>query len=246
MIENMFELKEKFEEIKKMGLVKSMRKGTTGIGYTFESLLEKKEDQSIGPDYKDIEIKCKLGYSKSDIGLFTCEPIRKNWVASTYIFQKYSYHLYGNENLYRVFTRKIFSNIDYELYDYGFKLFVDYEDKKLIIKSYNKGVFLENVCYWEFDELQKRLEEKLQNLALVIGYPYVKNSETYYKYFFIKFYRLYGFNRFLQLIRDGDIYVSIYLREGLNKHGDYKIVNNGISFKLKLNSINKLFYQLKI
>lgn len=41
MIENIFDLNNRFLEISRMEWVKSRRKGATGIGYTFESLLGK-------------------------------------------------------------------------------------------------------------------------------------------------------------------------------------------------------------
>ena len=68
------ELIQKFDEIKKGGLYKSQRCGSTGIGYTFEKLLGKEEDYSYAPDYKGIEIKTKLGYSKCPVTLFSLVP----------------------------------------------------------------------------------------------------------------------------------------------------------------------------
>ncbi len=44
-------LEEEFVKIKKLGEVKSFRRGTTGVGYTFETLLCKKEDQLCKPDF---------------------------------------------------------------------------------------------------------------------------------------------------------------------------------------------------
>ena len=41
MIDDLISLREKFYTIKAKGWIPSMRKGTTGIGYTFESLLGK-------------------------------------------------------------------------------------------------------------------------------------------------------------------------------------------------------------
>lgn len=246
MNKNLIELKKNFEKIHKMGFVKSMRKGTTGLGYTFECLLGKKEDQDITPDYKGIEIKCKLGYSKTDLNLFTSSPARDREIATNYIFQKYSYHLYGNENLYRLFTRKIYYGTKYELYGYSFKLKIDYINKKLLIQSFYNDIFCENVCYWNFDDLQNHLITKLNYLALVVGYPTVKNGEKYYKYYTIKFYKLKSFEMFLKLIEKGDIYVLIYLREGLNKLGDYKIINNGVSFRIKTSNLYKLFNNIKV
>ena len=44
MSKNIIDLYRVFVKIKKLGYVKSMRDGVTGIGYTFETLINKRED----------------------------------------------------------------------------------------------------------------------------------------------------------------------------------------------------------
>jgi hypothetical protein len=53
------ELLEKFDGIKERGWVDSLRTRDTGIGYTFETLLDIKENNDQQADFKGIEIKCK-------------------------------------------------------------------------------------------------------------------------------------------------------------------------------------------
>ena len=57
--------KQKFQNLKKQGFVKSLRKGPTGVGYTFETLLELKENNLALPDIDGIEIKAHRDNSKS-------------------------------------------------------------------------------------------------------------------------------------------------------------------------------------
>ena len=57
-----------------MGWIESMRRGTTGIGYTFESLLGKPEESFPIPDYGTIEIKTRYRNGKRDITLFNATP----------------------------------------------------------------------------------------------------------------------------------------------------------------------------
>ena len=78
MEENIRLLRQKFIEIKKLGLIKSLRKGSTGLGFTFESLIGKAEDSRPLPDFNGIEIKTKLGYTKAPITLFTLVPHKNN------------------------------------------------------------------------------------------------------------------------------------------------------------------------
>ena len=70
----LYNLKQEFEKIKKMGYVKSTRSGFTGIGKTFEDLIGKNEDTLETPDYHGIEIKTKKSYSKSYTTLFNATP----------------------------------------------------------------------------------------------------------------------------------------------------------------------------
>lgn len=73
------ELLGKFDEVRSLGWVESMREGDTGIGYTFETLLGIKENNDQKADFNGIEIKCKgvkeEGVSNSTkINLFQAGP----------------------------------------------------------------------------------------------------------------------------------------------------------------------------
>ncbi len=57
-----------------MGWIESKRKGTTGIGYTFETLLGKEEESFPIPDYGSIEIKTRYRNAKFPITLFNATP----------------------------------------------------------------------------------------------------------------------------------------------------------------------------
>ncbi|RKZ35060.1 hypothetical protein DRQ33_00685 [bacterium] len=69
---NLNELRKKLQEIKNMGYVQSRRKGNTGIGYTFESLLGLEETNIPIPDIGGrVEIKTTRKDSSSLVTLFT-------------------------------------------------------------------------------------------------------------------------------------------------------------------------------
>jgi hypothetical protein len=231
--------------IRNMGLVKNSRKGTTGVGYTFEALINKKEDQECKPDFGNIEIKCRFGYSKGDLSLFNCEPFRIGSIAKNYIFEKYSYHRYNNINDYRLFQRKLFANYSMCVNGYGFKLLVDYNKEKITMVSFKNNLFCEIVCSWDFKTLRDKLYTKLSMLAIVKAYPYKIDGDEYFKYVGINYYKLRSFNAFLKLIEEDKIYISIYIREGLNKLGDSIIENHGSCFRIKWNCLNELFQKIE-
>lgn len=74
MKQDIIELKDIFNKIKKKGWIKSERTGSTGIGYTFEKHIMKKEENFPIPDYKSIEIKTMRYFSKRKIHLFNTTP----------------------------------------------------------------------------------------------------------------------------------------------------------------------------
>ena len=228
-----------------MGLVKSLRKGSTGVGYTFETLLNKKEDQECKPDFGSIELKCKLGYTKTPLSLFNCAPKRHNAPALNYIFENYSFHRYHDVNDIKIFSIKLFSHYATDVNDYTFKLKVDYFQKEVIMKAFYNDEYVEDICNWDFKTLETKLKEKLTTLAIVYGYPYKRNNEIFYKYLKMDIYRLKGFYEFLSLIEKDHIFIYFFLKEGQDKDGNFKILNHGICFKMRQEYIEELFTKLK-
>ena len=244
MKKNLIALKNEFLKIKNMGLVKPLRKGTTGIGYTFESLLNKEEDSECKPDFLGIELKTKFGYSKTPLTLFHCVPQKNNESAINYIFDRYSYPKYNNPNVF-IFSREVYSDHSKVVHGYEFRLHVDYLGKEIVMKSYYKGEFLENVCSWDFKTLQIKLATKLKYLAIIEGYPYKINKELFYKYLKMTSYKLKGFFEFLKLIEKGKINILFYLKIDFSKNNP-KIENHGVAFRIENDYIKHLFTKIKI
>lgn len=246
MLKNDIELlKQEFKRIKDMGLVKSLRKGTSGLGYTFETLLGKEEDKECKPDFGSIELKCKLGYTKSPITLFNCAPMRNGESATRYIFEKYSYHCNGDVNAKMIFSRSVFADFSKEFYGHEFKLKVDYYQTRVIMQVFSNGEYFEDVCYWDFDVLEHKLKQKLQTLAIVEGYPYTYDKVLYYKYFRMRIYKLRGFFEFLKLIENGKIMITFYIKDSINILGNPNLDTHGIAFRIRKENIPKLFYEIK-
>lgn len=243
MIEDFLVLKNEFKRIKRMGLIEPLRKGSTGLGYTFETLLNKKEDQECLPDFRGIELKTKLGYSKSPLTLFTFAPKRFKETATNYIFEKYSYPKYNDKNTLE-FKRDVYSKKLIKRFNYEFKLSVDYFDQQIVMKSYYNGKFVEDVCYWDFKTLEKKLKVKLSKLAIIYAYPYKKDNKLYYKYLKMNTYKLRGFFEFLQLIQQDKIFVKIGLQNKIEKDGNVIIDNHGVAFKIHNEFIEELFIKL--
>lgn len=234
---------EKFNQIKRQQFTESLRKGYTGIGYTYETIIGKKEDNKYYPDYKGIEIKTKLGYSKSNITLFTLVPQSTNGIK--YIYDHYSYPNKENKN-FNSFRGDCFCQknnfIGNKLI---FKIKINYIEKILELNVIDRNLnVIDNSIYWTFDELKNRLYSKLNTLSLIKGYPYKKGGKIYYKYTSNKLYRLKGFNNFLQLIAEDKIYITFNIGVFTNGSRYGQIHDRGTAFKICNKNIGELFTQI--
>lgn len=241
MDEKIFNLREQFYQIKKIGLCKSLRNGTTGLGYTFETLLGIKENNSSNPDYNGIEIKTKLGYTKTPMTLFCLNPSGHEYV-SKYLLEKYGYPDKEDNTIKCFRTRATAIKNFLSVNKYLLKLKVNYEEKRLellILDTYFN--VLDNSIFWTFDELEKRLTTKLSYLAFVKGYPYKRPDGLYYRYFTMTIYKLKSFECFLKLIEEDKIQVLFNI--GIGKKGKNlgKIEDRGTAFKIYIQDIEKLF-----
>lgn len=237
-------LKQEFMRIKNMGYVKSTRAGVTGVGKTFEDLLEKEEDTLGLPDYNGIELKTKLGYSKSYTTLFNSTPA--GVLETQRLCKEYGYPDKVLKNK-KILNISITTSPTLVANRYYFSLKVNYLKKRinLVIKDCHNNL-LEDFVYWDFDVLKEKLYKKLQYVALINAWPTTRNNITYYKYYKINFYKLKGFEKFMELIDKGVIRISLKIgvhREG-SKKGQYH--DRGTSFELKSLDFWKLFEHIYI
>lgn len=237
-------LNEKFEEIKKLGYVKTNREGATGIGKTFEDLIGKKEDHEETPDFHGIEIKTK-GDNNIDeyITLFCATPKGPHEYETHYLVDKYGYPDVILRDK-KVLNRSIYSG---ELHGnkYLFALKIDY--RKLIIKLKILDNFLETLedeIYWTYYDLETKLYRKHRYLALVKATKKIIKGETYYKYHDIKFYKIKNFDSFLRLIEQGKIRVN--LRLGIYRSGKREgtMHDRGTAFQIRESELLQLFDEI--
>ena len=229
-----------FKKIRRQKFSKALRNGYTGIGFTYESLLGKKEDNSYNPDFEGIEIKTKLGYSKSNITLFTLTPQSEEGIK--YIYNKYAYSRRYNQSD-KNFRCDIYAKSrNLILNRYIIKIKVDRINQKIKLiflnSLYQK---IDDKIFWNFSDVKERLNTKLSTLAIVKGYPYKINNERVYKYTNLSIYKLKGFEDFLRLIEEDKIYITFNIGTHLDKRRYGQIYDRGTAFKIKNSSIEELF-----
>lgn len=245
MEENFKKLENEFYRIKKLGWIKSLRKGNTGIGYTFETLLGKKEENFCFPDFEGIEIKTKRIKSKSFISLFSANPDGDYLFMNKYLVNKYGYpnKIYKN---FKVFNGEICGNkLNNIGYKYKFIINVDRKKEKINLKIYDRnGKYIEDIVSWSFKMLQDKLNIKLKNLVLIKAQNIYRNNEEYFKYIIIKMYKFKNFEIFLNLIKKGIIRISFDINIYTDEKNFGKIHDRGTSFKISENDLTKLFTKI--
>ena len=243
MIDDIKKFKYKFYDRRRMGLIKSKRKGTTGAGYTFECLIGKQEDQECKPDFGNIEIKTRNAFTKSPMNLFTFNPTSLNGgYAIQDIFDNYNYEKENTKEI--IFSRNVYHCKSFEKNSYSFNLFIDFKENRLYLTSLKDDIYKNKICYWDLDKLKEKVENKLKLLAVVKAYPYTRNNETYFKYLKMNLYKLINFERFIELILSDKIFISISLKQKENRDKKKYIDNHGCAFRIVNDAFNELFQEI--
>ena len=242
MEKDILEFKKIFEEVKNIGWIQSKRSGPTGVGYTFETLLNKEEDTLEIPDYKSIEIKTQRKKSNSFISLFNATP------DGDYLFEiKRLRNTYGYPDKKlkeckvingEFFTSKI-KNLGAR---YKAKLEIDWENEKLRLIILNNCLqIVDNEVSWSFNLLKEKLYRKLKYLAFIEAESKFISGIEYFKYTDLYIYQLRDFDTFLGLIEKGIIKVTFKI--GVVRVGDRKgeINDHGTSFSISKENLSKLY-----
>ena len=247
MMEEFKKFKELFEQTKKKGWIKSLRKGDTGVGYTFEKAIGKDEENLPIADYGSIEIKTTRKHSNKRIHLFCAVPDGDYLFPIKRIHEKLGYPDKQRPE-FKVFQMgfngKDYSNIGY--YKKGI-IKVNRKEKKvdfIVVNSNNKSIDI-NVS-WSFQLLYQRLYLKLKKLAYITADTKFIDWNEYFYYYDLRLFKLKDFTTFLNLIESGDIEIRFSI--GVFKSGkrEGQIHDRGTVFSINKENITKLFTEIKI
>ncbi len=165
------QLKTKLKEIKKMGFVKTHRKGDTGIGKTLEDLLHIKENNIALPDFGIMELKSQRINTPSMLTLFTKSP---EDITNAEIRERFGYPdpKFPKIKILHQTIDKGRKNAK------GFDLALNKRTGKLLVKKDNKLI-----GYYWLDFLRDKAIEKIGNgLILVLAETVRKNGIEYFHY----------------------------------------------------------------
>lgn len=242
MRDDILELQQKFNEIKKKGWVKNVGHGTGSMGRTFEYLIGREENSLEIPDFGEVEIKTQKVFTRGYINLFNMAPAGKYYHEIERLKNLYGYPDKSCSE-YKVLNNHVFCTCRTNIgINYQFMLKVDRNDRRIYLCVFDKlGIPIEKEVYWDFDIIKEKLYRKLKTLAFIKGDRKFIDGEEYYRYFDMKIYTLKDFSTFISLIEKG--YIRINFKINVFKSGKRKgqIHDHGTSFDIKECDLLKLY-----
>lgn len=244
-LEEMKKLKLEIYKLKSYNWISSKGNGTGAAGKTLETLLGKKEDKDILPDYHGIEIKTKSLHSNYPVTLFSCAFDTAPHLM--YKLLKIGGYKDKKDPSKKVFQTSVNGITWKRVGRHIYKLHVNYEKKLVELQILCEVNFLEVATMaWTFGELRSRLEHKMQYMMFVEVMRERADEKIFFKYKDPKFYKLKGFDEFLKLIENGTINVTFKISydHSEEKYGQY--LDRGTSFEIHAEDFDKLFEQLDV
>lgn len=235
-------LVEEFKRISNKGWIKSSSNSHGAVGNVFEKELGKQADALYFPDYYGIEIKCTTRYSKYPLYLFTVAFDGPTFPEINRLIDSYGWPdkdfkekkvLFANV---KCNSKSIINN------KYKFRLDIDENEEKMFLCIYDlNDNLLERKSFVYIDSLYNHLCLKLKKLATIKAFKKKTDNYNSFRYYYIAIYKLISFERFIILLQNGYINVSIIAR--MNKSGVdvARYRNKNLVFSINKKNINLLF-----
>ena len=220
------EFKEKFQELKKKGFVPSSRKGPTGIGYTFETLLGLDENNLALPDIENIEIKAHRDNTNSMITLFTFN--RKVWKLNPLkAIKKYgSYDKDGRLGMY--YTMSLTPN--------SAGLFLDVTENEISVQ-HTAG---EVIATWQLTTLAKRFAQKIPALLFISAHTEERGGREHFHFYRAQLMKGTSPELLSDLFSTGNLLVDLRLHDKKTRAR-----NHGTGFRTFEDKLPLLFKQIE-
>jgi hypothetical protein len=223
---NLEEFKNKFQQLKSQGFVPSIRKGPTGIGYTFETLLGLKENNLAIPDIENIEIKAHRDNSNSMITLFTFN--KKAWkINPLEAIKKYgSYDSNGRLGMY--YTMSLTPN--------SAGLFLNVTDKEIFVQHTSGEI----ITTWELVTLAERFRQKIPALLFISAHTEERVGKEYFHFYRAQLMRETSPELLADLFKTGDLLVDLRLHDQKTRAR-----NHGTGFRTYEDKLPSLFQKIE-
>lgn len=227
------ELLDKMKAVAGQGYIKTLRSGTTGVGYTLETLLGIAANSSRKPDYKGIEIKSyRAGHGRSNKrDLFACVP---NWSLSNL---KSSRDIVYKRGRYKEERSRwqLYHTID-AVKANSYDLLLEVNDDYLHQGHVGNGKFERDVT-WEMAELVRRLSNKHSQTFWVAASTRGRGESEEFQYMSVNYTVEPDLLKMQVMLEAGEItvdYLIFELSEG-------SVRDKGYKFKIKPKYLELLF-----
>ncbi|MFK7821688.1 MAG: MvaI/BcnI family restriction endonuclease [Planctomycetaceae bacterium] len=221
---------ERFDEIKSRGFIKTQRSGSTGIGYTLESLLGLKENNDRGGDFLGMEIKAyrdseaELDDSEK-MNLFLKEPKWLDNLRTADRIRKYGYVDKNGRSAW-------YSTVTFQENSHGLRFEIDEPNSRLFLVYHD-----EHIAVWDFGILQQRLKEKHTEAVFVAAETRGAGKDEEFHYHTVTWCHQPSVTALVELIGTRD--VMLELRMHVKENGSAR--NHGTAFRIHKNKLNQLF-----
>ncbi|MDF1812250.1 MAG: MvaI/BcnI family restriction endonuclease [Verrucomicrobiales bacterium] len=221
---------EKFDQLSARGFVPTLRSGSTGIGYTLETLLEIEENNSPLGDFMGMELKAHreedfdAGGNKK-MNLFLKEPVWIDDLKHSERIQKYGY---VDDNG----RTALYSTVQIKENSHGFRFRIDPVGQRVFIQF--RG---EDVGFWTFKVLEDRLREKHSEAVFIAARTRGTGKNEEFHYYGVQWCRDPSIGAFINLIRAGDVVLE--LRMHIKESGSAR--NHGSAFRIRQSRIPGLY-----
>lgn len=219
-----------FDQVESLGFVQTLRPGSTGVGYTLESLLGMRENNNPGGDFRGMEVKAyrdsELQFDdREKMNLFLKEPEWVDGLSSAERVRAYGYKdNNGRQAWYQSVTCQMNSS--------GLQLVVERKTKQVMLLRLGQ-----QVARWQFSVLEQRLREKHSHTVFVAAEVRGKGANEEFHYRTVTWMSEPSIDQLLLLIESGDVILE--LRMHLRETGGVR--NHGTAFRLKKHQLKKLF-----
>lgn len=245
MNKDFIELYKLFIKIKKIGWIKTYRDNNTGIGYTFETLINKKEDNQPLPDFKSIEIKTTRKNSKKNITLLTCSPEVNNDYPIKYLLDNFGYPSKSDKKI-KVFNGTVYANkLNNIGYKNKFQLKIDKNKKRITLCVLKNTKLEETKIYWEMKRIESKFNSKLKNLAIIQADSKIINLKEHFYYNKIELYELKDFDQIIKQIEQGTIKFNFNVNYYKDSTHYGEIHDRGSNLTIEYKDIEKIFLKIK-
>lgn len=223
--------------------IKSNRSHDTGIGKTFEDLLEKEEDNLAYPDLADLEIKAQRMDSSSKMTLFTKSPIYP-LRANTYIRDNFGVEDEHYDGIKIIHTSFYGNRINTYKATYGFKLEANDENEKLYLRIYDNNsipIETENEIYWTYKSIADILSTKIHNIGFVEAKTRKSDEGEEFLYEKLTILMKPSMEKFIHNINNGTIQFDIRIGAYRTGRNQGKPHDHGSGFRISKKDFHKLY-----